>query len=431
MTELGDRLNRLADAGAPRAEASDVFERAHGSAARLRRRRAHQRLSAAGAALVVAAVVIALVVARPDSAGVRVEATGTSTTSVPTTATQYAVDATVVQVGSVRPHLCLTFMAVAAPAFAPVHPSATTAPPSPPLCDGPAVAGWDWSKIVDKLVSGNATWGDYHVVGTYRGSTLTITRRPRPASAVAVRPPEPTLPGPAPCPAPAGGWVVRDRSRVDLSDFLALQSVVQGEADYSTMWWDHTTPVDGAVHGSGDFPHEVATIAYTGDLAAHRAQIEAVWGGPICLIRHRHTESALRAVVSALQGAEATRLGVPVLDVEPNDVADRVDATTVIATPAMQAAVDRAFGAGTVHLEPPPPPPPPPPTPPPPEKPLPPDPAGVDCSVPTDDTANPFTAWLNAIALNGWLDRYHVVSGSAASPSNVRAHLSTTPNTIA
>ena len=78
-----------------------------------------------------------------------------------------------------------------------------------------------------------------------------------------------------------------------------------------------------------------------------------------------------------------------------------------------------------------PPPPPPPPPAPPPEKPLPPEPAGVDCNVPTLVVAKPLTESLNAITLNGRDDWYHDVSGCSARPSNVFAHLSTTPKTIA
>jgi hypothetical protein len=146
---------------------------------------------------------------------------------------------------------------------------------------------------------------------------------------------------------------VRDPSKIALSNFLAIDQVANaGQADFATLWWDHTTPVDGSVHASGDFPHEVLTVAYTGDLVTHRAQIEAVWGGPVCMIRHAHSARELGHIVEAINGTTGRALGFAVLDAQRNDIADRVDLTTVIATPAMQATADREFGVGVVHLEP-------------------------------------------------------------------------------
>ena len=48
----------------------------------------------------------------------------------------------------------------------------------PPTCGGPAVEGWDWSAVEGAQTSGGVTWGDFDVVGTWDGRSLTLTRTP-------------------------------------------------------------------------------------------------------------------------------------------------------------------------------------------------------------------------------------------------------------
>ncbi|OUE18097.1 hypothetical protein BFL34_02850 [Clavibacter michiganensis] len=48
----------------------------------------------------------------------------------------------------------------------------------PPLCGGPVIAGWDWDAVDDEETVSGVTWGDYDVVGTWDGTTFTLTRPP-------------------------------------------------------------------------------------------------------------------------------------------------------------------------------------------------------------------------------------------------------------
>lgn len=49
----------------------------------------------------------------------------------------------------------------------------------PPLCSGPPLRGWDWSKADGEETVGNVTYGDFVVHGTWDGTSFTVTRPPR------------------------------------------------------------------------------------------------------------------------------------------------------------------------------------------------------------------------------------------------------------
>jgi len=80
----------------------------------------------------------------------------------------------------------------------------------PPRCGTLPIANWDWSRVGDEHQAGGVTWGgEYHVVGTYDGTSFTVSE---------VGPPGTPSPDPSDdivnaCPEPAGGWVASDPSR--------------------------------------------------------------------------------------------------------------------------------------------------------------------------------------------------------------------------
>src|SRR4029453_13176792 len=73
----------------------------------------------------------------------------------------------------------------------------------PPQCGNVPIANWDWQAVSGEERLSGTIWGNYHVVGTYEGSTFTPT---------AVGPFKEDASGPtdsdfsSPCPEPAGGW---------------------------------------------------------------------------------------------------------------------------------------------------------------------------------------------------------------------------------
>jgi hypothetical protein len=73
---------------------------------------------------------------------------------------------------------------------------------APPDCDGPAISGWDWFTVTAKSTMHGVTWGSYHLVGTFDGTTFTVSQPPAPPTVESVEPPPDFSP---PCPAPPGG----------------------------------------------------------------------------------------------------------------------------------------------------------------------------------------------------------------------------------
>jgi hypothetical protein len=48
----------------------------------------------------------------------------------------------------------------------------------PPQCSGKPIVGWDWDDVIGEQSASGTTWGEYHVVGTWDGTRLTLTERP-------------------------------------------------------------------------------------------------------------------------------------------------------------------------------------------------------------------------------------------------------------
>jgi hypothetical protein len=199
---------------------------------------------------------------------------------------------------------------------------------------------------VDNEQSVNGTtWGDYHLVGTYDGTTFTLTE-----SASAPRPRTPAaLPNFAtPCPEPPGGWGVVDPSKVALSDYQAFMSAAQSPPDYAGMWVDESTNHDGI---AGVPIKTVMNVAYTGSLDQHRADLAAVWGGPICVVSHARSEADLRAIQSEIVADNGKALGLQIQSSFTDDVANVVNATAMVLDEGAQSRADDRYGVGVVVLD--------------------------------------------------------------------------------
>ena len=333
MNEVRELFERLASVE-PVASALEILEGAEHRAGHLRRRRTRHMFATIGA-ITAAAVVVGIVIVTTRTTGgrngVHVSVTPTTTTAPPAPTAvgvpRYSVDATVLQNAAHGPQLCLS-----------------VADSLPPQCGGTPIVGWDWTKVAKKETMHSVTWGDYHLVGAYDGKTFTITEPP-----TAPHPPRSfALPSfTTPCPTPPGGWVVVDRSHFSIDDYNAFSTAAQDQPDSAGMWVDSTTPVDGAVNLS---PETVMTVAFTGNLDVHRAQLRALWGGPICVVQRPHSTAELHLIAQALSGAVGTQLGLHVEYALTDAVNNRVELSALVATPAEQRQLDEKYGSGVVHL---------------------------------------------------------------------------------
>jgi hypothetical protein len=330
MNEVHDLLTRLVDVE-PRVNARDVLERAELRAHALRARRTRRRFVAAGTVAAAVAALAIVVVNVNDNGGkgrIAVAPAPTPTTN-PAVAPvqQYSADATVLQDPKHGPQLC--FM---------------VATSLPPQCSGTPIAGWDWKKVVGEEAANGTTWGEFHVVGTYDGTRITITQAPTKAHT----PPPVKLPDyTTPCPTPPGGWKVVDRSKFTIDDYNAFADAARTQPDSAGLWLDSTTPVDGK---TDLFPSQVLNVAFTGDLEVHRAQLRALWGGPFCVVHHDRSMAELQQVQAALNGAVGRDLGLQERSASIDEVNNDLRFDVLVATPAAQTALDRRYGAGLVHL---------------------------------------------------------------------------------
>jgi hypothetical protein len=342
VKDVHDRLERLVGTS-PRSDAHSVFERAFLHAKHIRRTRTQRKLAAFSS--VVAIIAVTAVVAingQSDRHGLSIEATATSTTTPSRRPTQYQVDAMIEQSKPAAPTLCIR-PAYVASALTAVLPAPQ---PQPPTCSGPPIRGWDWTQLDGTHTSGKSIWGDYRVVGTYDGRTFTLTRKAAPTRLNGA-PRYVTVKNP--CPTPTGGWLVNNPSRFSLDDLKAMNAAALSQPDYAGMWTDTTTPVNGRLNL---FPEQVLTFAFTGSPTQHRAQLTALWGGPLCVIQHAHTRRELDQIVTALEGPTGQRLGLQVIQATQDEIHGRVNVTTITVTPTMQHALDNRYGSGAVRLTP-------------------------------------------------------------------------------
>jgi len=268
---------------------------------------------------------LVLVACGPDTRPVAGNGNASSSSSAPQ---KYAIDATVLESAEHGPELC------AGPVAASL----------PPLCGGPPIPGWDWNAVAKKTTAQTTTWGEYHLVGTYDGTTFTLTE---PASEFQQSAPVPLPDFWTPCAAPAGGWSVVDPAKISLDDYTAFTTEAPSPPDYAGMWVDASTNVNGL---AGVPINQVYTVAYTGDLDRHRSELAAIWGGPVCVIQRSRTEASLRAITDELFGDFGRSIGLQVLSSGNNDLRNTVMCTAMVSTPALQQKLDERFGTGVVEL---------------------------------------------------------------------------------
>ena len=231
---------------------------------------------------------------------------------------RYTIDVLVLEDASHGPELC-------------IYPTADAAGRGSEC--GPRVADWDWAKVPSPSHAEQSTFAWYRLVGTYDGKVFTPTEPP-----VKIAEPRPQVAKrPTPCPAPPGGWHETNPAHLGLTDFQALQHLANRAPDFAGMWVSSTL----ASGPTADFQHGFVTVvAFTGDLARHRQEIAAAWGGPVCVVQHRHSHAELQAAVQhVLTALDHKELDLQDIMIGPDEVDDVVNLQVVAATPATQREI--------------------------------------------------------------------------------------------
>jgi hypothetical protein len=104
------------------------------------------------------------------------------------------------------------------------------------------------------------------------------------------------------------------------------------------MWPDRSRPV------------MVQNVAFTGPVEPHRAQLEAIWGGPICVLQFEHGKGELDATQAALTKDSVQDLGLEYVGSFVDEPRNRVELIVIVTDRAAQRRVDRQLGEGVVKL---------------------------------------------------------------------------------
>lgn len=217
----------------------------------------------------------------------------------------------------------------------------------PPQCGGVPLVGWDWAAADGEESVNGTTWGAYRVVGTFDGTSLTLTEppgEPQPRSDT-----DSDAFFATPCEEPSDGWDVPDRARAGEDDLDPASAYANSQPDRAAFWIDRQ---GASAYGPAPDGEIILNAAFTTDIDRHERELRALWGGPLCVLQMDRTLSELLAVQDELSASAAEELGLTMLHssvLEPRGV---VELGVVVATPEQQAALDERFGDGVVEVVP-------------------------------------------------------------------------------
>ena len=189
----------------------------------------------------------------------------------------------------------------------------------PPRCgNGVPVRGVDIIHAPGAHIypDGTVTSAALRLVGSWDGSTLTVTTPP------ATTQPPPT--GPATPPGPGCGVPSGGSSRQQ--QVSAAFAYADTQPDYANGYHDQT--------------RHLVTLFFTGHLDRHRREARRVYSGPLCVGHGRYRARELVALQRQLLDDRVLR---PAL-LGSSQVADRVCVTVAVATPAITSHVASRYG---------------------------------------------------------------------------------------
>lgn len=193
----------------------------------------------------------------------------------------------------------------------------------PPQCGGPALDGFDFGDVGAESASG-VTWGSYALVGTFDGTTFTVTDS-TPAALYDPMAEEPVDGLEAACSAPGGSGGGKT-SPEDMDATLAAASALPG---YASVWL------------TGD----TINVAVTEDADGAEATLRETWDGGLCVTTVEKTDADLNAINQELQ----TALGDQLLT-SGSTTPDALDARVVFDDGSIQDWADATFGDGLVRV---------------------------------------------------------------------------------
>src|SRR5262245_56153858 len=218
----------------------------------------------------------------------------------------------------------------------------------PPRCGGLPIPNWSWDQVEGEQTARGTTWGRYRLVGTYDGASFTVIQADLPPAASRPSAEERFKDEPRPaCPEPEGGWAVPDPDRRSERYLEPVTRAARAQPDFAGLWISYLAPMG---HNVAEDPGEfVLNVAFTGDLARHRAELRPRWGGRLCVARQLRSYRQLLGIQRELQGDAGAELGLRVLGTGIPDPANAVTLEVVVLEERARAALDARYGTGAVQ----------------------------------------------------------------------------------
>ncbi len=175
----------------------------------------------------------------------------------------------------------------------------------PPQCSGPELVGLDWADVPATETAAGVTWGEARVVGTYDGSTFTLTEPPS-EMRLPVEPDGGTGADRFPmlCDDPFRGGdkgAVADPEAASPAE-SKLGAMLQGYDGYVGSWVS-TDLTDAQLQQETPYV-PTYNVLITGDAEQAHADFRAVWPGGLCVEqRDAATQSEVRQAQEAVTEA--------------------------------------------------------------------------------------------------------------------------------
>ena len=219
----------------------------------------------------------------------------------------------------------------------------------PPQCGDVPIANWDWGAVAGEETASGASWGQYHVVGTYDGEIFAVTDvgphrddSPQFGSEVDFS---------SPCPEPAGGWVLPDPKQATQQEASGASGYAESQPDIVNSWVTHLDPANPGETRLDEFDPVIFNAVFAGDVERHEAEIRKRWPGPLCVIEGEGpTKKKLSRIRADVEAYVTGELGLQMLGSSTGVVEPVIEIGVVIDPEGTgQAALDARW-PGIVRL---------------------------------------------------------------------------------
>lgn len=218
----------------------------------------------------------------------------------------------------------------------------------PPQCDGLPLERWDWAKVEGEETSGGTTWGDFHVTGTYDGTTFAVSD---------VGPPKALDESDGdsigtPCPEPSGGWAPVDPARSSQEHASEAAQAARKLPDFAGVWVDYYGEGDpDATSDEEAYGDIILNVAFTDDPQRHEAELRELWGGPLCLTENDRSYRDIRAIQRELTDIAEREFDLRLLWSDVDETRGIVEIGVIVIDDETRAELDERYGGGVVKVD--------------------------------------------------------------------------------